>query len=740
MKKILLKTLLVIIGLILIFTLTFTAYYLVTTKDYELDESKLVNFNSSAEIYDNNGNFIEESVGNLSVTDFNELKEYTVKAFIAIEDKRFYKHKGIDVKGLIRAMFNNVKSMSFKEGASTISQQLIKNTHLSSDKTLKRKLAEIKLAKQLEKKYTKNQILEKYLNTIYFGNGCYGITSASKRYFGVDPSDLTLNQSAILAAIIKAPSTYSPVENPQKCFDRKNLVLKSMLEQKFISKSEYEENVNKFEEINEYQTGNSSYLKMIKKDYDLILEKTGNVGKKCKIFTYFDANLQNYLENSIPEETENFDKKVIILNKNNQINAYYSTCGEVCRQMGSTIKPLLVYAPAIEENVIDSCSVINDEKTDFSGYSPSNYNDKYYGYVSAKFALAKSLNTCAVKILNSTGIKKSMYYTEKAGIPFTEHDDSLCMALGATEKGATLLQIAAAYSTFKNKGYFTVPSAIDKIITEEGKIIYANRYDKKRVFGEDTAFIINDALRYTVTDGTSKYLNNLKVPICAKTGTVGTENGNTDAYSISYDNDYTIAGWFGKYDGSLMPNNISGGTIPTQTVYSVWKYLIDRGHNVKETFSTDKIAKIDIDKISYEQNHFIERASENTPKRYILQEYFKRNRIPKNYSERFNNPKIENAEIEVNYNEIKISLCLAEYYDFKILKKENGIKTTIYDSAVNEKRYTITDVDVYPERIYEYSILPYFNLGNKIVEGEEYTFQKIKSPSTDVDGSWWIDN
>ncbi len=196
MKKILLKTLLVIIGLILIFTLTFTAYYLVTTKDYELDESKLVNFNS--EIYDNNGNFIEESVGNLSVTDFNELKEYTVKAFIAIEDKRFYKHKGIDVKGLIRAMFNNVKSMSFKEGASTISQQLIKNTHLSSDKTLKRKLAEIKLAKQLEKKYTKNQILEKYLNTIYFGNGCYGITSASKRYFGVDPQTLRLIKALYL--------------------------------------------------------------------------------------------------------------------------------------------------------------------------------------------------------------------------------------------------------------------------------------------------------------------------------------------------------------------------------------------------------------------------------------------------------------------------------------------------------------------------------------------------------------
>ncbi|MBR5388242.1 MAG: transglycosylase domain-containing protein, partial [Clostridia bacterium] len=272
MRKILFKTLLVISGALLILSLTFFVYYLMVTKDYHLDESKLVNLESSAEIYDAQGNFMTESAGGLNITDLKDVPQHTVNAFIAIEDKRFYKHNGIDTRGVIRAIFNNVKSFSFKEGASTISQQLIKNTHLSSDKTLNRKLAEMKLARELEKRYSKDEIIEKYLNTIYFGNGCYGISSAAEKYFGVAVSELSLNQSAILAGMIKAPSTYSPLTNPQKCFERKNVVLKEMYDQNLISKAEYSACVDSFEEISDIKTENSSYIYLVNKACDDILE------------------------------------------------------------------------------------------------------------------------------------------------------------------------------------------------------------------------------------------------------------------------------------------------------------------------------------------------------------------------------------------------------------------------------------------------------------------------------------
>lgn len=739
MKNFLFKTFLIISGILLIFAVTFSAYYLIVTKDYTLDENKLINVESSAEIYDAQGNFMTESVNGSSITDYKDIPQNTVNAFIAIEDKRFYRHNGIDIRGLLRASFNNLKSFSFKEGASTISQQLIKNTHLSNDKTLNRKLAEIKLARQLEKKYSKDQIMEKYLNTIYFGNGCYGIASASEKYFGISPSELSLNQSAMLAGMIKAPSAYSPTNDPQKCFERKNVVLKEMYAQNMISEKEYSDNVDTYETVSDLKTESSSYLYLVNKVYDDILEKTGNVGEKCKIYTYYDKNLQDILENASCDGYPEYDKSFVILGKNSEIKAFYSTCGETYRQMGSTIKPILVYAPAIEENVIDECSLISDEQTDFGGYKPANYNDKYYGYVSAKFALSKSLNTCAVKVLNSTGIEKSKNYVKKLGITMENADDSLRIALGSTEKGATITQIAAAYGVFSDKGYYTKPCIIDKIVGENGKIIYKNDKTKIKVFGEDTAFIMNDCLNYTVTDGTAKLLNRTDIPLCAKTGTVGNANGNTDAYSVSYNNDYIICGWYGKADGSLMPNSVTGGTLPTKTLYGVWDSLYNSGYRPSRLFTTDKVVKVSLDKISYEQNHKIETADETFPLRYVTEAYFKTGRVPKSRSERFLYPTVENSEIQVINGKIYIRLCLAEYCEYKIYRESKGVKTLVYDSYYSGNQSEFTDDTVIPNTNYRYTVIPYFINDGKIKEGKEISLPKIKTPPVSGD-DWWLES
>ncbi|MBQ6922006.1 MAG: transglycosylase domain-containing protein [Clostridia bacterium] len=739
MKKRLKTFALIFLILILLSVAVFFFYYVAVTGNAVLDENKLVSLDSSIEIYDRNGELIEEFSGDKTVTDISDLNEYTLNAFVAIEDKRFYSHHGVDYKGLFRAFFNNVKSFSFKEGASTISQQLIKNTHLSGEKTLKRKLIEMKLARKLENKYTKKEILEKYLNTIYFGESCYGITHASKKYFGIPPEELSVNQSAALAGIIKAPSNYSPIYQNENFNARKNVVLKEMLKQKYISEKEYEESViTPLFPATEQDERENSYVKLVKNKLTELI-KDDSYNYKLKVYTYYDKTAQENLKNAVLSHETNTDNRAIVLDDKNKITAFYSTCGDIKRQMGSTIKPLLVFAPALDMKAVYPCSPILDEKININGYSPSNYKDVYYGYVSVKTALAKSLNSCAVKLLNDCGIEKCLQYLKNTDIEITENDINLSSALGNTEKGATLSEIAGAYGIFKNKGEYYSPSLIRKIENRNGITLYTDTEYGKKIFGEDVAYLINDMLKSTVKEGTAKTLSSVNIPLCAKTGTVGNARGNTDAYSISYDGKYTVAFWMGNKDNSLMQNTNTGGNIPTKMARVFWENMLNNGYKGYDTFNTDAVTEVEIDKESYQEKHIVEIMDENAPSKYVLRELFSKNNLPKIYSKRFKSPKIESGEITVKNNKISLRLCLAEYYDFRIYKEVNGLKYLIYDSIFTprKKEYQITDKNVYAGNVYKYSAIPYFNGKNGIVYGEEYFFGQTKTPSFDNDDAWW---
>ena len=741
MKNKAVKIILLTVGILLGITLVSFAYYFIATANVNLDKSKLINMDSQTEIYDDGGNLLEEYSGDRVITDAVDIPDYTLNAFVAIEDKRFYSHNGVDVKGLFRATINNLKSFSFKEGASTISQQLIKNTHLNGEKTLNRKLAEIKLARQLEKNYSKKQILEMYVNTIYFGDGYYGITQAANGYFGVSPENLTISQSAALAGMVKAPAVYSPRISPDKCNERRKLVLKEMLEQKLITQKEYNENVNAdvvpVEQENELS---SPYIKLVKNEIRDFLDEHAYKNAEIKVYTYFDGDLQADLEDGVKSLKSDTDKKGIILNGKNKIQAFYSTCGDIPRSLGSTLKPVAVYAPAIDTGAINSCTLINDERINYDGYSPSNYNDVYYGYVSAKFALAKSLNACAVKVLNDCGIKKCLEYVKKTDIPITENDNSLRLALGSTEQGATLTEICGAYGAFVNKGVYVKPTSIKKICDSDGKVLYKDVDISRRIFGEDTAFIINDMLKSTVSDGTARTLSSLNFPLAAKTGTVGNEKGNTDAYTISYNGDYILSCWIGNADSSLMDNSVSGGTLPAKTCLGVWQNMIKRGYVPHDTFDTDKVEKINIDKISYLENQVIEEADENAPERYVLTEIFKKDCVPKKISDRFSTPKIENAEISVNNCNITIRLCLPNYCEYKIYRRCGGFSVQIYDSFNKTDKTLFTDRNLMPDTKYFYTVVPYITGKHGIKYGEEYRLNGIKTPPLNFDGDeWWID-
>lgn len=362
------KILLVISGCFAVIAASGAAYYTIVTQDAVLDEKKLVISDDKIEIFDANGRAVKDAAAFSPKETFrlDSLSEKVKFAFVDTEDKRFYDHDGFDYKRIVKATWKNLKSRSFKEGASTISQQLIKNTHLSQEKTIKRKLKEFKLTRQLEKRYTKDEILEKYLNTIYFGHNCFGLSSAAEFYFGKEPSELRLAEAAVLAGLIKSPNNYSPFKHPENCLGRKKTVLSAMLAQGHITEEEKEDALSvPLPTAPSAGALDKSYfdrvfdeLEELSEEYDFVL------GGNIRIYTYLDAGLQNYLE-SLSSASETDKIYTVLDNKTHGFKAYYSTVGEIKRLPGSLIKPLLVYAPALEEDMISPATPILDEKQIF---------------------------------------------------------------------------------------------------------------------------------------------------------------------------------------------------------------------------------------------------------------------------------------------------------------------------------------------------------------------------------------
>ena len=731
------KILLFVILSFFIIAISMVISFFAITSGSKLDEKKLINLNKTVTYYDNNGLILLEEASKNLVTKIADIPDHVKNSFIAIEDKRFYNHNGVDMRALLRAGINNLKTFSFKEGASTISQQLIKNTHLSGEKTLKRKLIELKLSLELERRFSKERILETYLNTIYFGENCYGLTNASKRYFSKTPSELTINESAVLAGLIKAPSNYSPLVDMEKCKIRRNLVLKEMMHQGFISKNEYEKVLEEKIELKLENRKTYDYNYIARKEFGEIIENVRFLGNKFKVYTYCDRNLQEKANELLNSSENEYDKKIVLCDNNSNINVYTSTCEEKMRQLGSTIKPLLVYAPAIETNSVYSCTLVNDEKTNFNGYSPSNYNDKYYGNISVKDSLAKSSNVCAIKILNYTGINNALSYIKKTNIPLTDNDKSLALALGSTEKGCTLTNLLSAYSVFQNEGNYFKAKCIDRIEDENGKILYKNTNIKNKIFSNETVTIVNDMLKNTVQNGTAKKLSCLNFDIYGKTGTVGNKNGNTDAYTISYTSDYLLGVWHGNKDDDLMGNNITGGSLPCSISCNFWNIIYDKKSKPLPIKGSNGVLEVQLDKISYYDNK-IELAEEIAPERYKLSTLMKFDTIPKTTSTRFSTPKIEKPILKVNDNGILLQLCQTEYINVKIYRSCDNNKKCIYDTGNEKNKYEFFDNELLPNKCYQYSFVPYYSYKNIIYEGEEIILPLIKMPSKTLGKDWWL--
>lgn len=719
MKKVV-KLTLFILCLTLIFIVFAVFSYFLITKDTRLDLTKFEKSNFVLQVYSDSGNLIEEKSLKTAgkPVKIEELKDYTVKAFISVEDKRFYSHNGIDLKRIIGATLSNVKSLSFKEGASTITQQLIKNTHLTSEKTLKRKLKEIKLSLELEKRYDKNEIIEIYLNTIYFGKGAYGIENASKVYFNKSAKDLTINESAILAGIIKAPSKYSPTDDKSACFLRKNLVLKLMKENGYISESEYLKNIEKpVETANQKSNDYSDYINAVITEYESLNLLSPYNEKEIKIFTYLNEDLQSTLNSN----TKYSSSQIVINSKNNGIIAYYGNNSKLKRCPASCVKPFLVYAPMINDGYIKQSSVIKDEPINYNGYSPKNYNDKYYGNVTVKTALSKSLNVPAVKLLNGYTIEKSNNYTKKMGINLD--NENLSCALGSLTGGLTLKELCDAYSPFNNGGNY-IKSSFIKSISASNVTIYRHNPKPINVFSEETSYIISDTLKESVNSGNSKKLRDLPYEICAKTGTNGSDKGNIDALSISYTTDSIVGVWVGNEDYSLMPNSVTGSNEPTIISREIYQNLYK--YRYPNDFSAPSgVSKVKIDS-EYLLNENVELLNDNGEEFC----YFNGHEPTSKY-ENYLTPTITNPKIIVNNNKVSLKFNVKNADFIKITQTYNNCEKVVYNGK---------SIDEYTDflsgyGLYSYKITAYFN-----GKTQTYVFNKINykktSPSILENDEW----
>ena len=649
-KKVLLTILAALIGVLLLFCAAFYVFF--DVPDWQkLDISKLSALAQTSSMYDMNGELMSELRGseNRIIVSLDEIPLHTRQAFIAAEDLRFYDHRGIDVYRILGALRSNLKSGSLAEGASTITQQLAKLTHLSAEKTIRRKLEEINLAFQIEKVYNKDEILAMYLNTVYFGRGAYGIQAAAQAYFGVDAEELTLNQSASLAAIIKAPSIYAPHISPSNNRSRRQYILSVMAENGFISQEEkqaaLDESIWVLAQEAEKQLYSWYIDEALRESAELLdLSADEVIQGGFKIYTAYDARLQTIADEVYADssffpaaasdgtpiqsamavvDTNNGAVLAMIGGRDYTVRRGLNRATQMRRQPGSALKPLAVYGPALELGYT-TASVLLDEKTSFGGYTPRNAGDRYYGLVTMRTAIRNSLNTTAVRLLEEIGLDASIQYLNKMGIPTRNSDRNLSLALGSMTYGVTPVELAAAYVPYANGGIYHQPYCVERIETVDGSNIYERKDSGKQVLSAQNAFLMTSLLQSVVSSGTGTRMLAANTPIAGKTGTVSMTGGNRDIWMTAYTPEISVAVWMG-YDQTDAKHKISNGITGGRNTASLAAAFFKKAYADREKpdFSQpDGLVWLTLDKRALTSRGSIMLASDKTPKEYRLSEVF----------------------------------------------------------------------------------------------------------------------
>lgn len=561
------------------------------------DPSKLDMQDRTTIIYDKNGNEVMrlKAWDSSTYVPLSKISKYLQEGIIATEDSRFYEHSGVDFRGILRALYNDVISGAKVEGASTITQQLARNVYLNQEKTIWRKIQEAALAAQIERNYTKDEILEKYLNRTFFGPNAVGAEAAAEKYFGKHASDLTLPEAALIAGLPQAPSTYNPLVNPEAAIARRNIVLDNMVKNGYITQAQADEakkvpytkpavqkddqNTIKYPHYLEYVMHEAENVYHIPADQI--------TGGGLRIYTNLDPKIQDIMQEEFAKDrnfpanwgSEEAQGAMVVTDpKTGAILAMVGGRGEhqlgdfnrafqMRRSPGSSIKPLVVYGPAIDTGKYGPDSLLNDQKgTTFGNYQPQDWDGGGRGQVTMREALRESWNIPAVSLLQEIGVENGMAFAEKLGITFDSSDNNLSLALGGMKYGVSPLMMADAYDAFDNGGVRIPAYAIQKIQTESGSVIAQANPQPEQVMQESTARTMTSLLQTVVLSGTGQAAQlSTGQPVAGKTGSseYGSKS-NRDAWFVGYTPRYVGAVWMGFDDSSHGENVPEGSRIAAQ--------------------------------------------------------------------------------------------------------------------------------------------------------------------------------
>ena len=527
---------------------------------------------NSFTMFDKDNNVFFQGSGNQEWIELDRISPYLIEATINTEDKNFYKHKGFDYLRILKALYVNIISGSTQQGASTITQQYAKNLFLDFDKTWARKWDEMWYTIEIETHYSKDEILEGYLNTINYGHGMYGIENASQFYFNKSASDLTLAEAAMLTGIPKSPSNYSPLVDEAKAKERQELILKNMKEDKVITEEEYQEAINEpltyvGEKIDNdittvmyYQDAVLKELQEIKEIPSTFLETGG-----LRIYTNLDRAMQEELEENIKETMPESELEVASIMMDPETGKIFALAGgknyttsefnraiSARRQVGSTMKPILYYAAL--ENGFTASTTFTSQETTFTfanqqTYSPQNYNQKYGNKpISMATAIAYSENIYAVKTHMFLGQETLINMAKRLGIT-SKLDKVPSLALGTSE--ISMSEMVGAYAAFANEGYKVKPHLIEKVLDKEGNVLYEAEEEKDAILNPNLTFILSNLLTGTYDATFIDYNYPTAVNLASRmTHTYALKSGttNTDNWYIGYNKDVVTAVWCGYDD------------------------------------------------------------------------------------------------------------------------------------------------------------------------------------------------
>ena len=554
-----------------------------------------VDFSQNSYMYDRDGSLISEIVSNDEnrvFVKYDKIPDSVKELFLRSEDRNFYDHKGIDFMGVIRALAANVKNHGISQGASTITQQLSRNLYLSHERSFSRKFTELLYSYELERKFSKDEILESYLNTIYFSNGVYGVGSAANYYFDKPLSSLTLAQMAFISAIPNNPTLYDPLKQFKHTKKRQERLLGILKNDGVITKKQYKKAVKEKislslsekknlypdyvtyanEEFTDLVSDQEGFTKRLKKaktaqakkaiQKELSEKVSALLQDGVKIYTALDPSLQQravyQLNAQLPYQGVE-GGSAVINHETHQIVALaggknykkfdFNYAYQAQRQPGSAIKPLLDYGPYIDQTGATASSTISAGKFCSSGYCPQNYSHKTYGTVTLETAFKNSYNTPAIRMLDTVGVQKGFSYLEKFSFEHIVADDyRLPSALGGFTKGFSPLEITDAYTVFGNQGAYTQSHSITKVTDLDGKTLYKWKESPKQVYSQRTNETMRKLLASVVKSGTGKKAN-FNAPYIG--GKTGTSNDYKDIWFVGLTDQYTMGVWVGRDRGTV---------------------------------------------------------------------------------------------------------------------------------------------------------------------------------------------